>query len=234
MKDSNPYCSMFIASVNAIATFFPVANSIMAFINELNGHQLQRKIKRLEDFSIKLEADLHIVSDRINKECVNREDFQDLFENITKKVVNERLGDKRVLFKNILLNTVTDINFDFDITERYLRILEQLSLRQILLLQILYNPKEYNDSHGKIIKDPENNLYQTVWLSVTSGQILCKILKCKDYELQSEIGYLYYNGLVTEKMLDKRIETNGNAIRVLDNLLTVMGRRFVQYVNNGL
>ena len=133
-----------------------------------------------------------------------------------------------------MLNTVTDINFDFDITERYLRILEQLSLRQILLLQILYNPKEYNDSHGKIIKDPENNLYQTVWLSVTSGQILCKILKCKDYELQSEIGYLYYNGLVTEKMLDKRIETNGNAIRVLDNLLTVMGRRFVQYVNNGL
>lgn len=227
----NMQCAVLKASINAIASFFPVSNAISSFLSELNSHQLIRKIERLEEFAYMLSDELNEISSQINNECVNREDFPDIFENITRKIVNERIKEKRVLFKNILLNTVIDKNYDFDITERYLRILEQLSFRQIQLLQILFNPKLYNDNHGKIIKDTEHSMYQTMWQTVTSGQVLCTILDCKDYELQSEIGFLFYNGLVTEKMLEKSIYTNGNAIHVLDNLLSIMGRKFVGYMN---
>lgn len=226
-ENLSPIVQGFLKGVGSIV---PIGNIAVGIINELQSKQIVRKVKRMEDFLEQLQEDIDGIKDKINDSCINCDDFSDIFEKTSRYVVNERNEDKRRLFKNIFEHTITDKDYDFDETEQYFRLLEQLSPFQLDILAVLYNPSKYNNAKGKIIPDPINNQWQSSWGQYSGGGILTRLMQKRDYEVRSAVSSLYYNGLVNENLMDRTLQTNGNPIHVLDNSLTIYGRRFVKYL----
>lgn len=186
--------------VKGLVSVIPVlGNTAVAVYDELASKQIERKIKRLEELYNSLSKDMEECQDQINNDYIHQE------------------------------HTITDKNFNFDITEKFMRILEQLDSLEIEILAVLCNPSKYNIQHDKIIGDPINNELQTSWGEYSGGGVLTRLLDKKDYEIRSAISYLFFNGLLEEDLMEKKIHTNTNPIHVLDNSLSVLGRQFVSY-----
>lgn len=74
----------------------------------------------------KFAKDLDESQKSINEKYVKNDDFLDIFEQTVNQVANERNDDKRMYFKNILLNSIFKDTVDYDITEKYMNILSRL------------------------------------------------------------------------------------------------------------
>ena len=209
---------------------FPVGTTAVEVYNELQAKQVKRKIERLDEFYHLLDERISAVEDQINEEFISKEDFQDVFEEATRYVVLERQSKKRELFKNILANSIISRNCDYDKTERYFRLLDNLSDMELTMLAVLENPEEYNRTHGMVIKDPIDNYYQSDWGTYRADGILTQLLSIKIDDAIETVNVLFSNGLIEEKLLEKKIQTNMNPIHVLDNLLTRKGRDFVSFL----
>lgn len=216
----------------SLLSSFPVGSTAVEIYNELQSRQVERKIKRLEEFYSSLDAKITSVEDRVNKEFLSKEDFQDVFEEATRYVVLERKEEKRNYFKNIMVNSILSKECDYDKTERYFRLLDNLTEVELTILAVLDNPDQYNKRHGMLIKDPVYNAYQTVWNRASAEGVLTRLLGLKAQDVAEAATILFSNGLVVENFLNRTIETNGNSIRVLENLLTARGRNFVNFLKD--
>ena len=216
--------------IKDLVRLLPLGNTAVEIYDELQSKQIERKIQRLEEFYTNLANSVNAVSDKVNQEFVKKDDFLDIFEEATKYVVNERNEEKRLFFKNILVNSIASSDCDYDKTERYFRLLDNLTEIEINILAILDNPERYNKRHGMKIKDPIHNPYQTVWNRVSAEGVLCQLLGLKIHEVSEAATVLFSNGLVVENFLSRKLETNSNTVHVLDNLLTVRGRDFVRFL----
>lgn len=209
---------------------FPVGATAKEIYQEMQNRQVKRKIERLEEFYHTLDDKISAVESKVNDEFVSKEDFQDVFEEATRYVVLERQKKKRELFNNILANSIIAPNCDYDKTEKYFRILDNLTDIELKVLAVLENPTKYNEDNGKIIKDPINNAWQSSWERVSAGGVLTRLLKIKDFEATEAVTVLASNGLVVSNFMDRSLETNSNTVHVLDNLLTIRGRDFVKFL----
>ena len=218
------------AVVKELVKVLPLGGAALAIYDEFQSKQIERKIKRLEEFYTNLSATVNAVKDKINEEYISKDDFLDVFEEATKYVVSERQEEKRQYFKNILVNSFTSSNCDYDKTERYFRLLDNLTETELKILALLDNPEHYNKAHGMPVKDPINNAYQSSWNRVTGSGVLTQVLNLKLHEVEDAITVLFSNGLIVSNVLQRQLETNANGIHVLDNLLTVRGRDFVKYL----
>ena len=207
-----------------------IGRTALEIHNEYEAKQIKRKIGRLDEFYHSLDERFLSLENQVNEEFLKREDFQDVFEEATRYVVSERQKIKRDSFKNILVNSIISNDCDYDKTERYFRILDNLSNLDLHVLAVLDNPDRYNKSHGMIIKPPINNAYQSSWSTVTTGGVLTQMLGIKIHELRESISILFSNGLVVERFLERSLQTNANTVHVLDNMLTIRGRDFVKYL----
>lgn len=216
--------------LKSILASTPVGATAVEVYNELNAKQVQRKIERLEEFYNSLDERISKVEDQVNKEFVSKEDFQDVFEEATRYVVLERQGKKRELFKNILANSIITKECDYDKTERYFRLLDNLSDMELKVLAVLENPSEYNRSHGMKIPDPVENYYQSALGNYRADGVLTQLLGIKIDDAIEAVTVLFSNGLIEEKLLERKMEGNMNPVRVLDNLLTRKGRDFVKFL----
>lgn len=219
------------ALVKELVRLLPLGSTAVEIFDEFQSKQIKRKIQRLEEFYGNLAASVNAVSDRVNQEFVSKDDFLDVFEEATHYVVLERHENKRLFFKNILVNSIISLDCDYDKTERYFRLLDVLTEIELRILAVLDNPDSYNKSHGMIIKDSIHNAYQTTWIRVTGSGILTQLLGIKIHDIEDAIAVLFSNGLIVANVLEKSLETNSNPIHVLDNLLTTRGRDFVNYLN---
>ena len=227
-ENSQIVTKSFFKSILGLVPVF--GDTAMEIYGELQSKQVERKIMRLEEFYRLLDSKIESVESQVNNEYINKDDFLDVFEEATKYVVLERHKEKRVLFKNILANSITSTDCDYDRTERYFRILDNLSEVELRILSVLDNPEAYNRSHGMIIGDPVNSYYQSSWREVTGSAVLTQLLGLKIHEVQEAVTVLFSYGLIVENILGRRLQTNGNAIHVLDSLLTVSGKNFVKYL----
>lgn len=218
--------------IKDLVRFLPLGGAAVEIYEEFQSKQIERKLKRLEEFYVNLAATVNVQEERINKEFVNKDDFLDVFEEATRYVVLERQEQKRSLFKNILANSILSSDCDYDKTERYFRLLDNLSDLELRVLAVLDNPEKYNRSHGMIIKDPINNAYQTTWSTVTSIGVLTQLLGINVHQAEEAIAVLFSNGLIIENSMSKRLQTNGNTIYVLKNLLTIRGKDFVKFLKS--
>lgn len=197
--------------------------------NELQAKQVERKIKRLEEFYQDFETKIKSVEDKINKDYLRKDDFLDIFEETSKYIISERVDKKREYFNNILVNSMISPICDFDKTERYLRLLDILNEQELTILAILDNPYVFNQKHGMIIKDPDPYLASS-WQQVNAGGVLTKLLDITIHDLSESITVLWSNGLIINNSLDQNLNTNANPIYVLKDLLTHKGRNFVNYL----
>lgn len=220
-----------IALIKELFRLIPVlGGTAVEIYNEFQSKQVERKIQRLDGFYRSFSESLQTIADKINDEYVSKEDFLDVFEEATRYVVLERQERKRLMFKNILTNSITSSECDFDKTERYFRLLDYLSELELTILAVLENPERYNSINGMIIPDPIHNPFQTFWNDVTAEGVMTQLLHINIHDLEGAISVLLSNGLVSQDFKTKRLHTNSNPIHVLDHLLTVRGKDFVKYL----
>ena len=216
--------------LKSILGSFPVGATAVAIHNELQAKQVKRKIERLEEFYHSLDEKVNIIEKKINEEFINKEDFQAVFEEATRYVVLERQAKKREYFKNILANSIASSECNYDKTERYFRILDNLSETELDVLAVLEDPTNYNRRNGMIIPEPINNEYQTSWNSSRADGVLTQLLGISIDDAIEATTVLFSNGLIVENVLDRKIESNSNPVHVLDHLLTKRGRDFVKFL----
>lgn len=147
--------------VKAFATVIPVSAIALSIYEEFQAKRIERKISRLEGFYFSLKDEVSDVEGKINQNYISKDDFGDIFEQTANYIMNERLEEKRKCFQNIFLNSITASSCSYDKTEKYMRLLESMGWLELKILDVLRNPKSYNEKHGNIIKNPNESLMDT-------------------------------------------------------------------------
>lgn len=224
-----------IAAKGIVAMIPVLGGTITSVWSDIESMQANRKHERLEEFYIKLKDEVEEIKEQINVSYISQSDFLDIFELTAKYIVNERNEEKRILFRNILINSITTKNCSYDKTEKYFRILEQMNSLELLLLKILKNPKNYNENQGNIIKNPNegqsNAVYRVHYTLVSEfKQILSELTQIPQDDISEAMYFLESNRLVGEKASEYKLQTNGNPIHVLDDKLTSKGKDFISFL----
>ena len=125
-----------------------LGGSLTSVWSDVEAIQAKRKHERLEEFYLALETEVQKIKEQINGSYINQPDFLDIFEQTAKYIVNERREEKRILFRNVFINSIIAKGCSYDKTEKYLRILEQMNSLELLLLKIINNSsKVYHHSN---------------------------------------------------------------------------------------
>lgn len=199
-------------------------NSVMSDINA------NRKFKRFEEFIDELKIGVESLKE-INKEYIKEDDFLDLFEQTSRYIMQERVKQKRENFKNILVNSMSLSDSDYDKTEKYLKILSDLSTYDLLLLKVLDNPQKYNESKGNIIPSNKSSNFVTQWKNIYMKELLEKLFpEIPIDEIEESALFLESNRLIVNNFMQYSLNTNGHPIGLLNNRLTNKGKDFLQYI----
>lgn len=233
-----------IGIFKSILGSLPIGNTAVSIYNELQSKQIERKIIRLEQFYQSLDNSIKAVEDKVNKEYLTNDNFLDVFETATRYVVSERQKKKRDYFKNILVNSITQKESDYDKTEKYFRILDDLEETELKILAILKDPRKHRvpfksyllierkqDSEGKekfIVR--ELNKSSSFPVSKRRIEVLKSILGLDREEVEQASNVLLSKGLIKENLGAKEILSVGDPIQVLDNQLTAKGKDFVEFL----
>ena len=183
--------------------------------SDIDAIQAKRKHERLEEFYLSLEMEVQKIKEQINESYINQPDFLDVFEQTARHIVNERKEEKRILFRNILLSSITAKECSYDKTEKYLRILEQ--------------------KNGEKIKDPNaptpgyRNLiiYTRTYFFI---EMLSELLNAAQEDVAESIYYLESNRLIVDNVSLSKLQTNGHPIRTLEDKLTSKGKDLIAFI----
>ena len=220
------------AIANTIAAYLPLLSFALNFYEEKQSQAAQRKILRLEEFYRILSERIGDIKDEINTEYVSKEDFADIFEQTATHIMNERIEEKRRCFQNVFVNSMVASSCSYDKTEKYMRLLVDMSWLELNILSVLNNPSNYNEMVGNIIKDPNEGIYY-IGFGISSYNhidLLVKLLNESQEEIKDALYYLQSSRLIIEQSNAIRSQTNGHPIHILDNLLTPKGKEFVNYI----
>lgn len=224
------------AAAKSIAAYLPVLNFALNYYEEKITQVAQRKVKRLEEFYRTLSERIGDIKEEINTEYVSKEDFADIFEQTANHIMNERIEDKRRCFQNVFENSIVAESCSYDKTEKYMRLLVDMSCLELKVLSVLNSPANYNEKVGNVIKDPnEKNHFIGFCIATRSYNhidILVKLLNESQDEIKDALYFLQSNRLIVEQSNAIRSQANGHPINILDNMLTTKGKDFVSYVLN--
>lgn len=132
----------------------PITGFIVSYVETVKERQAERKLTRCLEMLESLQKDLDESQKSINEKYVKNDNFLDIFEQTVNQVANERNDDKRMYFKNILLNSIFKDTVDYDITEKYMNILSRLEKDDLTILKVLYQPELANKAKGYVLKNP--------------------------------------------------------------------------------
>lgn len=200
-------------------------NSVMADI------AAQRKEARFQELINSLELEINKIR-ILNKTFITHEDFLDIFENISKHVVNERDAAKRIMYKNLIISSAKDSNANFDKTEKYIRLLENLTINDSVILKIFLDPIKFNKEIGSpIVSKNEGNNFITYTEHVTVLELLQRLLpEVEKEDILDSLDYLERNRLVITHNGEDSLKTNANPIHLLIDKITTKGIGFIKYI----
>ncbi len=166
---------------------------------------------------------------------MKNDDFLDIFEQTVNQVANERNDDKRMYFKNILLNSIFKDTVDYDITEKYMNILSRLEKDDLTILKVLYQPELANKAKGYVLKDLnlENGKRSGVYRIEKNYDLvwtLKDLLQINEEQIKDSLYALTRERLVNDNTLSFSLKTDGNPVDVLKNHLTPKGKSFISYL----
>lgn len=222
------------ATAKSIAAILPVLNFAFIFYEEKKALAAQRKVSRLEEFYRTLSERIVDIKDEINTEYVSKEDFADIFEQTATHIMNERIEEKRHCFQNVFVNSMVASSCSYDKTEKFMRLLVDMSWLELKVLSVLNSPANFNEKVGNVIKDPnEGNHFIGFGISSYNHiDLLVKLLNDSQEEIKDALYYLQSNRLIIEQSNAIRSQMNSHPIHILDNMLTPKGKEFVSYVLN--
>src|SRR5574344_283650 len=214
--------------VQDLSVFLHPCKCAIDFYRNLKNKQLQRKVERLESFMQNLRDELYSLKNKVNQSFVNQPDCADILEKTINYIINERSEEKRKAFKNIFISSLTAKECNYDRTERFLRMIDQMTELDILILKTLFDPISSNEEHGNKIVNPNkggtselNIIYTRVY---SARNVLQELISARFEDIDDSIGFLENNRLVNSGFLEHTITTGGNPLRVIENQLTLFGR----------
>lgn len=225
-----------VIAIKGITAMIPVLGGTLTSVwSDIEAIQAKRKHERLEEFYLALEAEVQKIKEQINESYINQPDFLDVFEQTARHIINERTEEKRILFRNVFINSITKNDCTYDKTEKYLRILDQMSNLELSILRILSNPVRYNEQQGEIIKDPNwirpgvrNGIQCSMVYEVF--EMLCRLITAPKDDISESMYFLEENRLLMEKASSYRLQTNGHPIHTLEDKLTPKGKDFISFI----
>ena len=215
-----------------------VGGSINSVWSDLQGKQMQEKINRLYLITELIKTDLVFIEAKVNDAFTLSSDFADVVETTLHHIINERKEEKRIMFKNILLNSMIAHDVDFDKTEKFCNLLTILGTMELLVLAVLYSPEVYNKKNGEPIKhlNPETpGSIRMSWVTKTV-QIIDVLTEIFSKQPQSKeniidaLNILETNRIVIPKIATATLQTNGHPIDILKDRLTTKGKEFASYL----
>lgn len=210
-----------------------VGGSITSILSDI---QAKRKEERLLEFLKKFDMALTAAEDRINRDYISQSDFLDLFELTAERAMKERISEKRIGFKNILVNSVISKEVDFDRTEEFIGLLQDLNLRELAILGIFNDPQGYHNEIGNPMGNNNSDSGSTYRVTINYDMSVLEVLerllpKWATEDIDDAMHRLYLMRLT--KLQDPRtfrLKTNGHPIHTLDGKLTEKGKQFVRFV----
>ena len=220
-KDLEPTDIEDSAKVAAIAlNAIPGVGSVMAGVaNEIIA---KRQSRRLNNFLISLAEKVKSVSEKINRDFCNREEFHDLAEDIFSKAAETRQKEKLEALKAIFLNTVLADKPNYNEAVEMAALVERWQPRHIILLKILSNPIEANDQMGRVVGNGSRS-------PTSISDILKPLLSTWDEE-QIERTWLELYDARIHKTDGVRTTITDRGIHQLENRLTDYGIKVVRYI----
>lgn len=222
------------ATAKSIAAYLPVLDFAINFYEEKKSKMAQRKISRLEEFYHSLSDAIGDIKNKLNKDYISREDFADIFEETANHIMDERIEEKRRCFQNVFVNSMVASSCSYDKTEKFMRLLVDMSWLELKVLSVLNNPASYNEKVGNIIKDPNEGIH-VIGFGISSYNhigLLVELLNDSHEEIKDALYYLQSNRLIIEQSNAITSQINGHPIHMIDNMLTPKGQEFVNYVLN--
>lgn len=213
----------------------PITGFIVSYVETVKERQAERKLTRCLEMLESLQKDLDESQKSINEKYVKNDNFLDIFEQTVNQVANERNDDKRMYFKNILLNSIFKDTVDYDITEKYMNILSRLEKDDLTILKVLYQPELANKAKGYVLKNPnlENGKRSEVYRIEKNYDLvwtLKDLLQINEEQIKDSLYALTRERLVNDNTLSFSLKTDGNPVDVLKNHLTPKGKSFISYL----
>lgn len=213
-------------TTKALISFIPLAGGAVGSV--LADVLAERKQQRLNDFLSQLKDDLENQKDKLNNDLVQKDDFLDIFELTSKKVMEERNKVKRLAYKNILINGITKPDTSFDDIEQCVRLVENTTEKNIFLLKVLSDPDRHNISLGEPVQRPTGNMSTT-----TLSRVLQKLLPgWQGGQILENLKDLEFLGLIQPISNHFQDMVTANGLSPVINSLTLKGQRFVEYLKN--
>jgi len=220
-KDLKPTDIEDSAKVVAIAlNTVPIVGGVMSDIaNEIIE---KRQSRRLNNFLISLAEKLKGVSEKINRDFISKEEFQDLTEDIFSKAAETKQEEKLEAMKAIFLNTVLSDKPNYNEAIEMAALVEGWQSRHIVLLKILSNPIEADEQRGRVVGNGSR-------LTTNISHILKLLLPTWDEE-QIERTWLELYDARIHKTDGVRATITDSGVHQLENRLTEYGIKVVRYI----
>ena len=223
------------AGVAAIPFF---GGSLNSLLSDLQGKQVQEKIQRLESITESIKNDMAFIENNVNLAYTSNPDFADIVMSTMRHIIDERKDQKRIMFKNILLNSMIAEEVDFDKTEKFGSLLAIMGTIELIALAVFYSPEEYNKNNGEPIKhlNPETHGFirmSSVRKRVHIIDVLKELFSKGSYsndDIIDAVHFLESNRLVIPQLVTATLETDGHPIDILKDRLTPKGKEFATYL----
>lgn len=213
-------------TTKALVSLIPFAGGAVGSV--LADVVAERKQQRLNDFLSQMKVDLENQKDKFNNDVVNKEDFLDIFELTAQKVMGERNEIKRLAYKNILVNGLTQDDTNFDDIEQCIRLVENTTENNIFLLKVLSDPEAHNLSLGEPVSKPTGNMSTT-----TLSRVLQKLLPgWQGGQILENLKDLEFMGLIHPISGSFQDMVTANGLSPVVNSLTLKGERFERYLRS--
>jgi hypothetical protein len=186
----------------------------------------ERYNKRFEEFIEKINTVLSLEIKTIDKNKISTDDFKDVFVNTLNDIIKNRTIEKRRALTNILINTITNYNITFDESEYIAKIINNFSVKHLLILTEL----EYI-----VVPDYEEGFAITIIDKISKKHLLhdSEIIECV-HDLENE--YLVH-ALISQYNMGKQKEetgiSGGGIIETgVNSYLTNKGKRVLNIINS--
>jgi hypothetical protein len=186
-----------------------------AISNYLNGHATERKFRRVAEELKLLADDMKRVESDTAKQYVKTEEFEDLLDATMQSVANERIEQKRRLYRNFLANTAASPGEPWTEKRKFLRTIEELEPDHLVLLKAL-------------LQEPRKDLPPMAMGSVVATirerapQVVARLDELsRDLERMGLANVGQAGGTMT-----------GQGAQNLSGRVTAYGQRFVSYVKD--
>lgn len=196
----------------AASAAIPVAGgSISVLLDKYLPNKIEeRKQNILEN----IQKDLNRIDINILENKLENEEFYTVFLKVLNKSISNHRDEKLMAFRNILFNNIVNEKMLFDEVSFYIRLVDELTVDQIKILNLFYRTYIINDDKYKSImqKNSLNNIVRTIWDNID-----------EDYAMACTTELIRFQLLIGATESRKRSSIEGFT-------LSRFGERFVKFI----